>query len=64
MAPQLERLCRQRKNFRILKVDIEKWSSPVAQQYGIRRLPSLWLYEGTELKSEDSREVLEFLQRG
>ena len=59
----MERLARQKKNFRIVKVDINKWGSEVAEQYGIKSLPSLWLYEGHTLRSEERRDVLEFLQR-
>ena len=63
MAPQLERLVRSKKNFRVLIIDIDKWGSPVAEQHEIRSIPALWLYDGTELKSKDSRKVLALLQK-
>ncbi len=47
-------------NLRI--IDIDRWGSPVAEQYGIRSIPALWLYEGTERVSTDTREVLRLLQ--
>lgn len=30
----------------------------MAQQFGIRRLPTLWLYEGTQQVTQDTRGVL------
>ena len=60
----MDRLARIKKNFRIVKIDIDKWGSPVAQQYEIRSLPSLWLYDGDTLMSEDKNEVIAFLQKG
>ena len=56
-------LARQKKNFRVVTIDIGNWGSPVAKQYEIRRLPTLWLYEGKELRTEDRDEILAFLQR-
>lgn len=47
-----------------MRIDIDKWGSPVAQRYEIRRVPTLWLFEGRELRSEDTQEVIEFLHRG
>lgn len=35
----------------------------MAEQYRINRLPTLWLYEGTERVSTDTREVLNLLQQ-
>ena len=62
-SPKLERLCRQKRNFRLLRVDIDKWNSPVARQHGINRLPTLWLCKDGEVISTDSQEVLHFLQK-
>ncbi len=42
----------------LVRIDIDQWGSDVAQQYGIRSLPSLRLYEGGELVAEGMREVL------
>lgn len=57
MGPQVEALAQQ-KNVRLRKIDIASWSSPVAKQFGIRSIPALWLYEGTERVSTDTRDVL------
>ncbi|MCA9726299.1 MAG: hypothetical protein KC729_01355 [Candidatus Eisenbacteria bacterium] len=47
----------QSKNVPLLKVDIVRWGSPVAEQYGIQQLPSLWMYRDGELVSRDSPTV-------
>ena len=44
-------------------VDIDKWGSPVANQHEIRSIPALWLYDGTELKSKDLKQVWAFLHK-
>ena len=36
-------------NTRLLKIDVDHWESPVAQQFGISRLPHVLVYDGTEL---------------
>ena len=56
-------LAGQKKNFRVITVDIGTWGSPVATQNEIRRLPTLWLYEGKELRAEDRKEIIAFLKR-
>lgn len=48
---------------RLLRIDIDTWSSDVAQQFGIRSLPTLYLFEGKQLVLTDTRAVLERLQR-
>ncbi len=50
----------------MVTVDIGRFGSPVATQYEIRRLPTLWLYEGKELRADNktAREIFEFLRRG
>jgi thioredoxin-like negative regulator of GroEL len=58
----LEALVEAKEGTRLLKIDVDTWGSDVARQYGIRSLPTLWLYEGTELESRDSREIWERLQ--
>jgi hypothetical protein len=57
----LEALIRERASVRLRRIDIERWDSPVAVQFGIRRLPTLLLYDGRELLSSDKREILELL---
>ena len=64
MGSWLARLSRSKKNFRILKIDIGDWKSEVAQQHGILRLPTLWLYDGDTLKNENTFEIVNFLKRG
>ncbi len=43
----MEALINQKQSVRLLRIDIDKWGSPVANQYGINRLPTVWLYNGT-----------------
>ena len=38
-------------------------STPVAAQFGIRRVPTLHLYDGFELFEDDTQRVLEILQQ-
>ena len=59
----MERLARETGNFRVLKIDIDTWGSPVAKQYDIHSLPTLWLYEGKERRATGRREVFELLSR-
>lgn len=47
---------------RLVRIDIGRWGSPVAEQFGINRLPTLWLYEGGQRVSQDTRDVLSRLQ--
>lgn len=61
MGPQLEALTRRRTDVRLRIVDIESWDSPVALQYSVRRLPSLWLYRDGRRVSTDTREVVGML---
>ena len=57
----MEDLAAQTGDFVIRKIDIDKWSSDVARQHDIRRLPTLWLYDGDDLVSKDTREILGML---
>ncbi len=59
----MEGLSRKNRNFRVLRIDIDTWRSPVADQYDIHRLPTLWLYEGKERRATGRREVFELLSR-
>lgn len=59
----MESLVKQKGNLRLRVIDIDTWDSAVAQQHGIRRLPTLVLYRGTERISDDARDVLERIQR-
>ena len=39
------------------RIDIDTWRSPVASQFSIRRLPTVWLYHGNKKVSSDTRDV-------
>lgn len=47
---------------RLLRIDIDTWGSDVARQFGIRSLPTLYLFEGKDLVARDTREVLQRLE--
>lgn len=49
---------------RLLRIDIDSWGSAVARQHGIRSIPQLWLYDGKELVTQDTRAALNALQAG
>ena len=51
------------KTIRLRQIDIGNWNSEVAQQFEIRRLPTLMLYDGTDLISDDKQEVLDILNQ-
>jgi hypothetical protein len=61
MGPQLAALARQDARVKLRIVDVVRWDSPVARQYRIERLPTLWLYEDGALVSKDSRAIAERL---
>ena len=46
------------RNAKLRKIEIPRGPSDVASQYGITGVPTLWLYEGDELISNETREVL------
>ena len=48
---------------RLRLVDIETWHSPVPKQYGVNRLPLLWLYTDGERVTSDTDAVLAQLAR-
>jgi hypothetical protein len=58
----LEAIVNAKEGTRLLRIDVDTWGSDVARQYGIRSLPTLWLYEGTKLESQNSRDVWQLLQ--
>ena len=53
----MEALTRQNPKVKLRIVDIGSWGSPVASQYGIRLLPTVWLYQDGELYSKDRAQV-------
>jgi len=44
-------------------IDIDSWSSEVAQQHSIRRLPTIWLYEDGNLVTKDTNEAVSRLRQ-
>jgi len=61
----LEALVKRNDGVRLLKIDMSKdgWSAPVGRQHEITSLPTLWLYDGADRVSSDSREVWSRLQQ-
>ncbi len=51
------------KTIRLRRIDVVNWNSEVARQFEIRRLPTLMLYDGTDLISDDKQEVLDILNQ-
>lgn len=47
---------------RLLRVDVDTWGSPVAKQFGINSLPTVYLFEGRDLVLTDTRAVLARIQ--
>jgi thiol-disulfide isomerase/thioredoxin len=45
LAPQLEKLAQSTPNVYLRKIDIKDWESPVAKQYGLHSIPSVWIYD-------------------
>jgi thiol-disulfide isomerase/thioredoxin len=63
LAPQIEALVQSRDDLSLRKLDIVQWGSDVSQQFAIRSIPYLMLYDRHgELLAEGTREVLEKLQ--
>ena len=54
----MEAIAKERKDVQLRIIDIDSWSSDVAQQHGIRRLPTLWLYEDGTLVTKDTNEAV------
>ncbi|MGE0709829.1 MAG: thioredoxin family protein [Planctomycetota bacterium] len=63
MGPQVEALVNQRPDLRLLRIDIKTWRSPVARQFGIDRLPTVWLYQDGQRLSGDTRQALDLASR-
>ena len=54
----MEALIQAKESCRLLRIDIDKWGSPVARQHGINSLPTVWLYDGSKRVSTDTRDAL------
>ncbi len=63
----MEAIAAQHSRIFLRKVDIGAWDSPVARQHGIRRLPTIWLYEDGRLYTKEpdraSRRLQELVDR-
>ena len=63
LAPQLEAVVEQTPELFLRKIDIAQWGSPVAQQFAVKSIPYLVLYDRRgKLLAAGTREVLEKLQ--
>ena len=58
MRTQLEALTRQRSDVKLRIVDIGSWDSPVARQYEVRQLPTLWLFRDGAVVCKGLAEVV------
>ena len=47
----------------VLKVDIREWGSPVANQFNIRSVPFLMIYDKSGKKIAEGGEAMEYLHR-
>lgn len=57
----MEALILSKRNCNLRRIDIRKWGSPVAKQLDVRRLPTVWLYQGENLVETERRKVLKRL---
>ncbi len=58
----MESLVQSKSNCKLRRIDIVSWKSDVARQFGINRLPTVWLYNGQHRVSSDSRDVFARVQ--
>jgi thioredoxin-like negative regulator of GroEL len=59
----VEALVTKKGTVRLVRINIKRWDSPVARQFGINRIPALWLYDGTERKTTSTSAVLAALKQ-
>lgn len=45
LAPKLEQFVKDNNQVVLRKINIKKWGSPVAKQYQIKSIPSIWIYD-------------------
>lgn len=57
----MEAVINARTDLRLRYVDIGDWRSPVAQQYGVTRLPTLWLWSDGELVADETQATVRAL---
>ena len=51
-------LARMREGVYLRIVDIGSWDSAVAEQFGIRTLPTVWIYEDGKVVAKDRAAVM------
>jgi thioredoxin-like negative regulator of GroEL len=59
----LEAYARRHPAVTLRKINIARWGSPVAEQYGIRSIPHLLLYKDGALVASGTDEVMGRLER-
>ena len=59
----MEALVREKGSIQLRKIDIKTWRSDVAQQYSVRSIPRLMLYDGMSLIADDTAKVLDILRQ-
>ena len=59
----MEALIEEKQNCVLRRIDIVRWGSDVARQFGIRSLPTLWLYDGQKRVTSDTRDALTRIQK-
>jgi thioredoxin-like negative regulator of GroEL len=59
----LEAIAKEREDVQLRIIDIDSWSSEVAQQHQIRSLPTLWLYEDGTLVTKDTNQTIAKLRQ-
>ena len=55
----MEALTEANDNVKLVRININAWESEVAAQFGIRRLPTVWLYDGQDRVLTDAMEVVQ-----
>jgi hypothetical protein len=60
----VEALINEKKTTRLRIVELPRAGGPVAGQFKIRSVPTLWLYEGTERVSTSVQDIMGRLRKG
>ncbi len=53
----MDALARSKSNVNLRRIDIVSWQSAVSREFGIRRLPTVWLYDGTSKVSSSPTDI-------
>lgn len=62
LDPHLRALARSQENVYLRRINMLAWETPVAQQFGLRSIPSVWIYDGTGELVESKLNGLENIQ--